>query len=78
MSVYKIPVLWQVWGIAEVEADSVEEAVELASSWETPLPKTSEYIDDSFEVDVEGILFQNSNLTDKDIAYLKVQSVEDL
>lgn len=54
---YKIPVIWQATAIIEVEANSIEEAAEKANS--APLPRDSNYIEDSFEVDYEGIYFHN-------------------
>lgn len=57
MPKYKIPVVWQSWGLIEVEAKDVEEAKEKAL--ENGLPDNPEYIDDSFEIDEEGIDFHN-------------------
>lgn len=54
---YKIPVIWQNWGIVEVEADNLEKAIELAK--EGGLPK-GEYIEDSFEIDEYGIHLHNN------------------
>ena len=41
------------YGHVEVEADSLEEAISIAESDETPLPEGS-YVNASFEVDHEG------------------------
>lgn len=54
---YKIPVIWQSVGICEIEAESLQEAIEKAENG--PLPNNSSYIDDSFEIDCEGISFHN-------------------
>jgi len=56
---YKIPAVWHEWGLIEVEADSLEEAKQKVL--DAPLPKDGEYIDDSFEIDEEGIP-QHNNL----------------
>ena len=56
--IYKIPCVWQVWGIMKIKAKSLEEAINKAEN-EEPLPEHPEYIDDSFEVDHEGILIHN-------------------
>jgi len=52
---YKIPVLWQMSGIVEIEAESLEDAVIIAkndtNTNELSLPTDGDYISDSFEVD---------------------------
>ena len=53
MKKWKIPVVWQMAGIVEIEADSLEEAIDLAEVDDVSLPDGS-YIDDSFEVDDIG------------------------
>ena len=54
--IYKIPVIWQSYGIMHIEADSLEEAKEKVFSFETPLPDNPGYIDDSIEIDEEGLI----------------------
>ncbi len=54
MKTYKIPVVWQMHGYVEVEADSMSEAVNKA--YDTPLPDDGSYIEGSFEVDEAGIV----------------------
>jgi len=52
---YSIPLVWQMGGRVTVEADSEEEAKEIALGPDHPLPK-GYYIDDSAEVDdIAGI-----------------------
>ena len=46
--VYRIPVVWEMYGEVEVVADSLEEAKELAI--DEDLPDDGEYVDGSFEV----------------------------
>jgi hypothetical protein len=53
MKTYKIGVVWQMYGSVEVEANSLEEAVKKVDDG-VPLPENGEYIEGSFEVDVEG------------------------
>lgn len=50
MAKFKIPVEWSVYGVVEIEADSMEEAVDEFDETidDIPLPDQSEYIDDSF------------------------------
>lgn len=54
MKTYKIPVVWQMYGYVEVEADSMSEATLVAM--DAPLPKDGSYIEGSFEVDESGIV----------------------
>ena len=55
MKTYKIGVVWQMYGYVDVEANSLEEAVkEVEAGGDMPLPMDGEYIEGSFEVDVEG------------------------
>ena len=52
MKTYKIPVVWQMHGYVEVEADSLSEAIREAQA--APLPEDGSYIEGSFEVDESG------------------------
>ena len=56
MKTYKIGVVWQMYGYVDVEANSLEEAVKEVEDGggDMPLPMDGEYIEGSFEVDVEG------------------------
>ena len=54
MKTYKIGVVWQMYGTVEVEANNLEEAIHILHSTDVPLPDNGEYIESSFEVDVEG------------------------
>lgn len=46
----KLPVTWSVAGWVEVEADSIDQAVEKFDPAEHNLPENPEYIDGSFEL----------------------------
>lgn len=46
--IYSIPVKWSHWGIHEVEANSIEEAMHYVKFM--PLPFLDEYIPESFEI----------------------------
>ena len=48
---YEIPCTWEVYGTIEIEADSLEEAIELAERDDSPMPNDSDYVDGSFQVD---------------------------
>ena len=48
--IYKIPITWQSYETFEVEADSLEEAVEKGLKQFLSIPD-DKYINDSFEVD---------------------------
>lgn len=52
METYKIPLVWQMYGHCNIEANSLEEAVEIALGPDTPLPDGL-YVDDSAAVDNE-------------------------
>jgi hypothetical protein len=49
---YKIPVSWEMYGHITVEADTLEDAIEMAEDF--PLPDGS-YIEDSFKIDIEAL-----------------------
>ena len=51
---YRIPLVWQEYGHINVEAESVEEAIDYALGPECPLPEGS-YVDDSVEVDYAAL-----------------------
>lgn len=51
--IYRIPVVWQSWGVMEIPAKSLEEAKAKALGSETSLPE-SHYVDDSIEIDEES------------------------
>ena len=57
---FKIPVIWQVAGVMEIEADSLDAAI--AQTERNTLPDNGEYIDDSFEIDYEGIHYHNRHI----------------
>ena len=44
MSSFRIPLVWQMYGHVDVEADTLDDAIEC------PLPE-GEYVDDSIQVD---------------------------
>jgi len=52
MKTYRIPVVWTMTGIVEVQAKDLASAIEIAHDSE--LPKGS-YLDDSFSIDSEDI-----------------------
>ena len=56
MAKYLVPVVWQMYGRVEIEASSPEEALKIAQEkTDIPLP-TGFYLEDSFEVDTDGII----------------------
>ncbi len=53
---YRIPCSWEMYGVMEVKADSLEEAMEEALHGGSPLPMdNSSYIEASFRVDEEVV-----------------------
>ena len=53
MKTYRVPVVWQMYGYVEVQAESMSEAQREAMN--APLPIDGDYIEGSFEVDELGI-----------------------
>lgn len=51
MKYYKVPVTWEMYGVVEIEADSAEEAIEIARDDQgiLPLPE-GYYVDDSWRL----------------------------
>lgn len=58
-NIYVIPCVWEMYGTMHIEADSLEEAVDIARAGETPLPEGS-YVEDSFVVDEELLSYYNN------------------
>lgn len=52
-----IPVIWEMWGLYKIEAETLEEAKK--KSFDLPLPDNKEYIEDSFRIDEDGIPLHN-------------------
>ena len=48
---YDIPCSWEVYGTVEVEANSLDEAIEKVEADDFPLPDRNSYVDGSFEVE---------------------------
>jgi phosphate-selective porin len=63
MKTYNIPVIWQVIGTHSIEAECLQDAIKEAYNMTTT--KNSSYINDSYEVDIEGIPAYN----DDDVTY---------
>lgn len=56
MKRYGLNVVWSVYGRVWIEAESIEEAMEIANSDDTPFPPNPEYLEGSWDVDTENIL----------------------
>ena len=54
LDIYKIPVVWEMWGVVRVKASSLDEAKKLALSHEYGLPD-GDYVDDSEQVDENAL-----------------------
>lgn len=48
---YRVPVSYQMYGHVEVEADSKDEAAEIACGPTVGLPENGSYVEGSFQVD---------------------------
>jgi hypothetical protein len=60
---YTIPVSWTVVANMEIEAESLEEAIEIAE--EEDLPTDNEYLDSSFEVNEGCVRELNDGVNDE-------------
>lgn len=56
MRTWKLPATWQMWGTLHIDAETLEEAKEIALRPETSLPHDREYLDDSFKLEDDQIL----------------------
>ena len=58
MKTYKVPVVYTMYGYVEVEAESMDQAVDKVQNGDgdMPLPDTADYVEGSFEVDHDGIV----------------------
>ena len=66
MKTYKIPVVWQMMGTVEVQAESLDDAVEKVLDTSVPLPEDGEYIEGSFEVDESVYSTEDDDLWGED------------
>lgn len=58
---FKIPVNWIMSSYVNVEANSLDEAIEVAQYQWAELPVNGEYIDDSFDVNIQCAEEMNDN-----------------
>ena len=63
---FRIPVVWQMYGHIDTEADTLEEAIEYALGPECPLPEGN-YVDDSIAVDTEVMELEDEQEREKTI-----------
>ena len=66
MKKFKIPVTWEVYGTIEIEANSLEEAIQQFDEVEIngegyPLPLDNDYINDSFNREQDEEVIQEYN-----------------
>lgn len=50
MPIFRIPLVWEMYGHADVDAETLEDAIEYALGPNCPLPEGT-YVDDSIQVD---------------------------
>lgn len=60
MKIYKIPVQYEMMAELEIEAETLEEAIALASEYDQE-PPDAEYIDGSWEINYEMLEFLNED-----------------
>ena len=54
MKSYRIPLVWSMYGYADVDAETLQEAIDYALGPEGPLPDGN-YLDESATVDAEAL-----------------------
>ncbi len=52
---YRLPCSWEMYGYLVIEAENLQEAIDIADSPEQGLPEDGNYVDGSFKVDAEMI-----------------------
>lgn len=53
MKKWNIPVTWEMCGIVQIEANTLEEAMEIVKNdVDVPLPFDKHYVDDSFDLSI--------------------------
>ena len=55
MKTYKIPVTWREYGYVIIQAETQDDAISAAHDADLP-SDTSEYLEDSFEIDYDAIV----------------------
>lgn len=61
---HKIAAYWQMSATIEVEADSLEDAIRIVNEPEFPLPTNSDYVEGSFQIDVDSTIDANQQILD--------------
>lgn len=65
MKTFTIPVSYEMYGFIKVEAETLDEALEIAETDETlDLPDSAEYVQDSWQVDREAADMYNQKKGD--------------
>lgn len=54
-TLWEVPVVWENWGVCQVEAETMDEAIQKAIGPDTSLPE-GHYVDDSIRVDEIGVV----------------------
>ena len=62
MDTYRIPLVWQMYGHCDVDANSLVDAIEIALGPDTPLPDGC-YVEDSVGVDYEVLELDQETTT---------------
>lgn len=81
---YRVPVAYGSYGIVKVNAKNKQELIEKLSSQEfiaeMPFPDDPEYLDDSFEIDVDGLEFEeqhdkNGNIVNLALSHDEIKKI---
>ena len=68
MPKYRIPVVFTMWGIMEIEASTLEDAEKIALDTE-PLPATKYYVEGSLKLDKEAAGYGETGMTKQPVSY---------
>ena len=51
MALFRLRVYWGMMGILDITAEDTQEAVDIAYSYEVPLPQDGTYVEGTFEIE---------------------------
>ncbi len=78
MPKYRIPVVFTMWGIMEIEASTLEDAEKIALDTE-PLPATKYYVEDSLKLDKEAAGYGETGMTKQQLLkFIELRNKSDL
>lgn len=71
MKTFKVPVLYQSWGLVEVEAENKKDLLQKLSNeaflYEMPLPSQPEYVDGTYKIDKDSCFYEELESKDLEV-----------